>query len=262
MSNANPSILDKIVSFDEDAGPLKVLVYGDPGVGKTVFAATAPKTLWFDIERGMRSLKNFPDLSKDVKRVPISKVQDLEDMFWELKAGNELFSDRETLVFDTYSALQKKHLDEILADGHKKDHNKNPYLATQGDYKGNTQHLRRLIINFCELDRFHIVVITHATEAKDESTGRLLIRPSLTPKLTETFEELMDVYCFMTASDPDPEGKVTRRIQISPGQRVKAKNRVGGLPPILENPTFDLLLGTKNPSNETVTPNIGAPVNV
>jgi hypothetical protein len=258
-------ITDKIVDFDEDAGPLKVLVYGDPGVGKSVFAATAPKPLFIDIERGLRSLKNHPEISQYVKRFPLNTVKELEDLFWKIKEGHEAFADRETIVFDTFSALQKKRLDEQLKEGHEKDSSKNPYLATQGDYKGNTQHLRRLIVQFCELDRFHIVVITHATEVKDEFSGALLLRPALTPKLAETFEELMDVYCYMT-STPEQDG-VVRRIQISPGQRVKAKNRVGGLPPIIQDPNFNMLLNGKInlPPVETdvaVPTTIGAPINV
>lgn len=249
------SLADKIVNFEEDQGPLKALVYGDPGVGKTVFAATAPKPLFIDIERGMRSIANHPELAKDVQRFPLSTMKELEDLFWEIRAGNAA-QDRETIVFDTFSALQKKHLDEILIENHKKDHNKNPYLATQGDYKANTQLLRRLIVNFCELDRYHIVVLTHTTEAKDEFSGALLLRPSLTPKLTETFEEVMDVYCYMTASDPDKDGNVRRSIQVSPGTRVKAKNRVGGLPPIIPDPTFGMLLhGNKTPATVPVTTN-------
>lgn len=255
------SFSGKIVSFEDDPGPLKVLVYGDPGVGKTVFAATAPKPLFIDIERGMRSLRNHPDIAKDVQRFPLNSMKELEDFFWAVK-GKEVAQDRQTIVFDTFSALQKKHLDEVLAEGHKKDHNKSPYHATQGDYKGNTQHLRRLIIQFCELDRFHVVVLTHSTEAKDEYSGALLLRPSLTPKLTETFEELMDVYCYMQASDPDKEGNVTRTIQISPGTRVKAKNRIGGLPPILKNPTFSTLLnGKETPALSLATTNQGEAVN-
>lgn len=248
------SLTDKIVDFDEDAGPLKVLIYGDPGVGKTIFAATAPKPLFIDIERGMRSLKNHPEISKNVKRFPLNTLQELEDLFWKIKEGNPAFDDRESIVFDTFSALQKKHLDEILTAGHKKDHNKNPYLATQGDYKANTQLLRRLIIQFCELDRFHIVVVTHATEVKDEFTGALMIRPSLTPKLSETFEELADVYCYMSSQVQGEE--VRRSIQISPGQRVKAKNRVGGLPPVIQDPNFDMLLHGKVHLAPTGTPEL------
>lgn len=246
------NLADKIVDFEDDPGPMKVLVYGDPGVGKTVFAATAPKPLFIDVERGMRSLKNHPEIAKDVQRFPLSTMKELEDLFWAIKDGS-IGADRQSIVFDTFSALQKKHLDEILLEGNKKDHNKNPYLATQGDYKANTQLLRRLIINFCELDKFHIVVLTHTTEAKDEFTGQLLLRPSLTPKLTETFEEVMDVYCYMT-SETTGDGSTVRRIQISPGTRVKAKNRIGGLPPVITDPTFSVLLnGKENPPVEAVT---------
>lgn len=234
------NLADKLVDFEDDPGPMKVLVYGDPGVGKTVFAASAPKPLFIDVERGMRSLKNHPEIAKDVQRFPLASMKELEDLFWAIKDGS-IGADRQTIVFDTFSALQKKHLDEILLEGNKKDHNKNPYLATQGDYKANTQLLRRLIINFCELDKFHIVVLTHTTEAKDEYTGQLLLRPSLTPKLTETFEEVMDVYCYMT-SETNGQGETVRRIQVSPGTRVKAKNRIGGLPPVITDPTFNSLL--------------------
>ena len=40
-----------------DALKLKVLVYGESGTGKTLFAGTFPKPLFFDFDGGMLTLR-------------------------------------------------------------------------------------------------------------------------------------------------------------------------------------------------------------
>jgi hypothetical protein len=86
----------------------------------------------------------------------------------------------------------------------------------------------------------HVIVTCHVKEEKDDSTGRLLVRPNLTPKLAGTLAGIFDVVGYMQLDND------TAKLQVHPTNTVTAKTRIGGLPPIIENPTFSDLLTAFN----------------
>lgn len=212
--------------------PIKMLIYGMPGVGKTVFAAGAPKPLFVDAEHGTRSLLNHPEL-KDIPVLPLSNFNEVDALFWQLKAGE--LPDRETIVIDSISELQKRNMDQLLDIASERDRNRNKFLPLQQDYHMNTEVLRRLVVSYRDLDR-NLIVTAHVTESQDDSTGIMVVRPAVTPKLANTLEGIFDVVGYMTLEHTAQGPK--RKLQIMPDRRVKAKTRVGGLPAVIENPTF------------------------
>jgi hypothetical protein len=48
---------------------------------------------------------------------------------------------------------------------------------------------------------------------------------------------IFDVVAYMARTD-----ETTRTLQVHPTDKVTAKTRIGGLPPVLTNPTFDDIL--------------------
>lgn len=236
-----PSFRDRISSVSEKPPHLKILVYGDPGVGKTVFAAGAPAPLFIDAEHGTRSLLNHPEF-KNVLVLPLRSWEDLENLFLEIRAGE--FDDIETIVIDSISELQKRQMDELLKAAAAKDRNRNPYLPFQQDYKENTEILRRLVVSFRDLEK-NLIITAHSQEATDEGTGTIYQRPAVTPKLASTLEGIMDVLGYLSL-EIDKDGNQKRSLQVMPSRRIKAKCRIGGLPPIIENPTFNDLLSANS----------------
>lgn len=232
-------IMDSIGTVEEVADKVRVLVYGNPGVGKTVFGATAPNPLFLDVERGTISLRNHPEYAK-TKVLPIKAFSDLYDLFWKIQEGHPFFDSIDTFVLDTVSELQKKQMDELLKQAAKRDKNRNPYLPFQADYKENTEAIRRLILAFLDIDK-HLIILCHAMEDKDD-TGTIIMRPAVTPKLSGTLEGIVDVLGHMTAEMDDKGGIEKRYLQVAPSRRVKAKTRLGGLPGMIENPTFTMFL--------------------
>ena len=235
------SILDRVSPVTERTPYLKCLFYGMPGVGKTKLSASAPGALVVDAEHGTRTLMNHPELG-NVKVLSVKSFDDVMALFWELQEGK--LEDVQTVVIDSISELQKRQMDDLLRENAVKDKNRSPYLPFMQDYKLNTEVLRRLIVSFRDLER-NLIVTAHAVEDKDESDGRVFWRPAVTPKFAETLLGIMDVVGFMSL-DVDREGKQTRTLQIMPSRRVVAKTRIGGLPPVLTNPTFDDLLAAAN----------------
>jgi len=77
--------------------PLRVLIYGPEGIGKSSFAANAPSPYWLDLDHGSNHL--------DVKRLP-----DIDWTFADLRAAIAQLTEGEhnykTFVIDTLTKLQ------------------------------------------------------------------------------------------------------------------------------------------------------------
>lgn len=218
----------------------KVLIYGDPGTGKTVFCGSAPSPLLVDVERGASSLSNHDEYA-NVAVMEFRSIAQLELLISKLAEG--ALPQYETIVIDSFSELQKRDLDDILIKASRTDASRNQFLPTGPDYNINTEHMRRIASNLRDLDR-NVIVTCHVKEEKDDSTGRLLVRPNLTPKLAGTMAGIFDVVGYMSVVGTGDS--VTRTLQVHPTNKITAKTRVGGLPPVIENPTFTSLFKDAN----------------
>lgn len=235
--------IDLIQPLTDVSFKAKVLIYGPPGAGKTIFSASGPNTLYLDADgTGALSILNFPELASKVRVLQVREFNQMLDVLDALRANDPRFADIETVVIDTLSELQKRHLDEVVA----REKAMNPNRAAipfQQDYKTNTEGMRRLVIWFRDIDK-NLICVAHETEEKDEGTQILTHRPLLTPRLASTMEGIFDLFGYMSA-EIDDQFDVTRQLQVMPSRRVKAKTRIGGLPPIIKDPTFQMILDAK-----------------
>ncbi len=235
------ALMARIAPVGEATPYRKMMLFGSFGVGKTVFCATAPKPLIVAVEpTGTLSIGNHPDLKGNVSVFEFKSMYQLETLLDKMIEKPEAFP-FETLVIDSFSELQKWDLDDIVAKAAKVDASRNPFLPTGPDYNINTEHLRQLA---SKLERmpFHVIVTCHVKEEKDDSTGVVRMRPNLTPKLAGTLAGKFDVVAYMAINGQGDQA--VRSLQISPTNTVMAKTRVGGLPTILNDPTFDALFAT------------------
>jgi hypothetical protein len=235
------ALMARIGDVESHTKWLKVLLYGNPGTRKTVFTATAPKPLIIDIEKGAHSIRNHPDVRDEVKVLEFKSIFQAEQLLNYLARKDDIpgLADRQTCVVDSFSELSKRDLDEIVTDAASKDASRNKYLPTGPDYNISTEHMRQFASKLRDLP-MHVIVTCHVKEEKDESTGRLLVRPNLTPKLAGTLAGMFDVVGYMQLDND------TAKLQVHPTNTVTAKTRIGGLPPIIENPTFNDLLTAFN----------------
>ena len=98
------SLLQKLTTGKTPAPP-RVLIYSDPGVGKSSFAATAPKPVFIPLEDGLDQINctKFPH------------VKDFATLIADLKAVRDEEHDFQTLVIDSLSALQNVVSDGVCA---------------------------------------------------------------------------------------------------------------------------------------------------
>lgn len=222
---------NRIANIEEVPVTAKVLLYSDPGVGKTTAAALSPKPLIINCEGGTLCLNKFKDFHKklDIQTFRPDNIKELQEIFWYLKSGQH---DRQTVVLDSLSEIQRMCMDEILSDP-KRDDKFDRDTPILQDYSKNTQQLRKLVRAFRDLP-INVVFTCLASERKDETDGSVKVMPDLTPKLAADVMGYVDVVGYMFVS----EEKGVRKLLTQPKGKYMAKDRSGKLGTGLLEPTM------------------------
>jgi phage nucleotide-binding protein len=208
---------------------LKVLVYSEPGVGKTTFLGTSPNCLVIDVERGARTL-----MGTSVDVMEYVSIEQIDKMVDYLLNDDPAFAKYDTIAFDSISEMQRRLLDQQLAMSSKKV-GAPVYKAGWDEWGVNTQILRAMVSRFRDIPK-NLVMTAHAKADKEESTGIMQMRPDLTPRLASTIAGMFDVVGYMKINS-----KGERIMQVQPSKTVVAKSRIVGLPKEIVNPTWSTL---------------------
>ena len=227
----------QIKTVQEHQYYLKVLLYGDPGVGKTTLAAMFPDPVFLDWDRGTHTLKNQPGFDH-VRVAQPSNFSEAKDF---LRAVSKKEVECKTLVIDTMTVLQNRLLIEIAGSKHAKEPSVyDEDVNTLPDFNKVTNSIYKLLWNYRELP-VNLVVITHAREEKDKITEQFKIKPDLTPKLANVVGGMMDIVGYYAMND-DKKIPAKRVLTISPTRRLIAKNRIG-LPDMIPDPSYESFNG-------------------
>lgn len=223
---------------------LKLLVFGPAGCGKTVFAASAPKPLFLDMEFSTDALLDWPELLGKSKVARIEKwtEEGIEGLLKKLYAYDKDpdWGDRETIVLDTADGLQRINLEYVLANA-----GGNQFLPMEHHYKQSGEMLRRFILAIRNLDR-HVIIVCHSDETIIKETGQRYMRTGVTPKLGKTLREEFGLFGYMHKSPYKKDEPYKNALQTQANAMIDAKSRYRYLPPIIENPKFDDLLNAIN----------------
>jgi hypothetical protein len=227
-STARRPTLDTQTTF------VNLLLYGDPGSGKTTGAtglARAGRLVYVDAENGLKRqpLETLGLPTENIQVYRPATFAGLEELAGELRA--ELTHDPDAyvgVVLDSLSEIQRALIEEDA---------RGRYRLTQGDYGENTQKLRRGLRLYRDLP-CHVGFTAHVRRDEDDD-GEVHFGPALTPAVAGDLLGLVDVVCHTHAiarldgQEPDYLGA------FRPGRKFVAKDRFGLLPPRLINPTFD-----------------------
>jgi phage nucleotide-binding protein len=246
------------VQTPEEAVPyLNLLVYGEPGAGKTWLGGTAcdsPLTgpvLLLDVEGGAVTLRHRKDLD-------VIKVRSMKEI---QTVQNEIFKATDpyyrTVIIDSLTELQKLDMRTVQ----ELEYNKNPdkvdkEVPSQRAWGKSGERMRAIIRDYRDLPVHIIATCLVATEF-DEVNGGSNYYPSLPGKLRGDVPGYFDVVGFLKAEEQRVKGEsiVTRTLQVAKTRRVIAKDRTSALGNLLTNPTipdmWDMIHAT-NPSNGEV----------
>jgi phage nucleotide-binding protein len=237
-----------IEALSERKKTLNVMIYGEPGVGKTTFAATAPRPmLWLEAEGGTHSIAD----TEGIDIVRVGGLESYREVLRFLTANPDAY---ESVIVDSMTETQAAILKEIMRRVASLDADRNEFMPQFAEWGQVTGVMREIARAFRDLP-MHTVITALTREDKDDLTGKTRVRPRMTPALAEELPAFMDACLFMYASTPnkgeaddtgiiaDEEGiTVVRNVLLKPTGKYTAKMRAPQgteVPDFLTDPTFD-----------------------
>lgn len=219
---------------DLDAHYLKVLVYGNPKVGKTTLVKTLPNPIVLSAEAGLLSLKG-----EDVEFIKIKKYSDMEDGYRYIKDNMDKY---DWVVIDSISDVAET----VLADM------KDQYKDGRQAYGETNDIVLQMIKAYRNLD-INIYFSAKMEKSQDASTGGMIFAPSMPGrKMTQDLPYLFDEV-FVLHNFKDENGKTQRAFQTSGDNKYIAGDRSGQLDmaepadlSVIYNKIFNNLKGEKS----------------
>lgn len=203
-----------------------MVVYGEGGVGKTTFAATAPRPIIADCENGSKYF-GLRGIEADV-----ALIESWGDMQEFLEIA--LTDNYDTVIIDPIGELMEKLIRYMIdrADSKLVQKDGNPTMAGWGWLK---QSMRTFLKTMRDSGK-NVVIVAHVQEKDDE--GRIVKRPMVATKLSEELVNMVDVVGYMTTLNDSSSGETKRVIIVDPSSdKFVAKDRTGRLGKYIE-PNF------------------------
>lgn len=220
---------------------LNLLVYGDPGCGKTHMLGTAADSketspvLVFDVEGGLVTIRD-----KNVDVVVIRTRRELEEGYNKLhssiKNGKLYYK---TVGIDSLPELAALDMKLIM----KEAYNANPDkvdidVPSPREWGKCREHIRTIVRAFRDLP-CNVVYTAQAGMIKEENQPSKFF-PGFAGKLATDVPGFMDIVGYLTTKND--QGIVTRNMQVLGTNRVVAKDRTGTLGDVVTNPDLPMLL--------------------
>lgn len=199
------------ITKDVFVDKMNILIYGDPGSGKTHLAGTAQdvpemkNVHFFNIDGGLMTLATRGDISA----TDIHSVGDLEREFYKIANGDKEYKGIKTVVIDNISELQTLALEEKTtleyASRIKKDKNYSIDEVYLEDYGVAGKKLARILRGFRDLP-LNVIYIAHKKDKMRQGTNTLEeSKPNLTEKLCTAVMGYMDIVAYLYTADDQVE---------------------------------------------------------
>ena len=205
-----------------------MMLYGEGGVGKTTFGASAPKPIIADCENGAKYF-GMRGISVDVAQ--IEKWADMREFLDYAKSDKV-----ETVVVDPIGELMDKLKRHMIAMGDTKLVQKDgsPTMAGWGWLKKTMRDFIKVLRDTGK----NVILIAHLEENKDED--KIVKRPKIETKISDDIVNMVDIVGYMTVVQE--EGETKRIIIVDPGNdKYTAKDRTGQLGRVIE-PDFSKIV--------------------
>jgi phage nucleotide-binding protein len=184
-------------------GLMKILVYGQPGIGKSTLALSMPAPLMIDCDRGIHRVN--PEHLSDT--VEVDSWSDIDEVL------NEDLASYKTVIFDTGGKLIDFMTTYIIKNNPKLNAGQGQ-LSLQG-YGVRKAQFQALLRRLHVLKK-HVVFVAHEREEKDGDTR--IVRPEIGGSSGNDLIKELDLVGYMEASGNK------RVIHFNPQDKFYAKN--------------------------------------
>jgi phage nucleotide-binding protein len=196
-----------LITPDIFTDKMNILIYGDPGSGKTHLAGTCQDVPnmadvhVFNIDGGIMTLAS----RGDIHATDIHSVNDLEQELFKIASGDEKYKNTKTVVIDNITELQTLALEQITTDElqvrRKKNKNYTVDEVYLEDYGKAGKQLARVLRGFRDLP-IHVIYIAHKKDKMRQGTNTLEeSKPNLTEKLGTAIMGYMDFVWYLYTAD-------------------------------------------------------------
>lgn len=213
---------------------IKGLIYGQPGMGKTTLALSAPKPLLFDFDNGVHRV-NFAHLD-GVDTVQVTSYQDFLTVL-----DSEDLSAYETLVIDTGGKCLD-YMSEYIIKNNPKMGKGNGALTLQG--YGERKGLFSALVKRISIMGKHIIFVAHRDTKTEGDETRYV--PQFGGSSYDSLVTELDLVGYMEANGRE------RTITFDPTSRNDGKNTCN-LPSIMKIPIIVDVNGSPTAPNNYFT---------
>jgi len=221
-----------LAAYDES---INMLVYGNSGIGKTVFGGTAEDGLIIGIESGVISAKRQ---GSKCKVWPVEKWKDVEECYFWLVENPGRFK---WVIVDSLTDMQEMLLRHILDSAIEENKNRDPDIPAIQDHQKWQNMLKRFVNLYNDLP---VNVCYTALEMKRENEeSEDIVLPLILGKDYEISQAVcgkMHVVGRMSqkVTGTGDDRKIARRMQFEHIQPYFAKDRYDCLPRYMPAPTI------------------------
>lgn len=186
---------------------IKALIYGQPGIGKTTFALSAPNPILLDFDSGVHRVES-------AHQTDTLQIESWQDVIDELNAGT--FAHYQTIVIDTAGKMLD-YMSAWLIKNNPKLGKSNGALSLQG-YGERKAEFSNFVKKVSTMGK-HIIFVAHEKEEKENDAK--YIRPEVGGSSGNDLYKELDLIGYMEAI-----GK-KRTISFLPQEKYYAKNACG-----------------------------------
>jgi hypothetical protein len=240
-----------LMKVAEAAPWLNMLIYGEPGAGKTVFAGSADDVpemspvLVIDVEGGTFSLRDF---YPNIESVRVRSMDDIQFVYAALVENPSRYK---TVVLDSLTEIQKIIMQSIMKKVVEDDPERDPEVPSIREWGKSGEQVRRVVRAFRDLE-CHTIFTALVDSDKDNKTGKTTNYPSLPGKAKREIPGFVDIVAYLYTVEVDEQ--LHRALLARGNAGFICKDRSNRLPAVTLDPdmvTVNQLIHAPKTEGET-----------